>query len=489
MKNLFITLPLSALWIGFGAEAAVLTSDSFDTTTEGWTSAGSMTVSYSGAQGSPSVGSLQGSFAGQGFFFIPQTGSFRMEAGGSDFLGAYPGGDNLTGFTFNFMASSVLPLDVNLRLLSGLDAYYYTLDISSLSAGSWSSYSVFLDAAGWQGNAGVLANVTAVEVQVARGSAAAQLFFLDNFATTAQPYEAGSAVPEPSTGLLVIYLGTLLYGTRKRLFSASGAGYRLPIGQTKRTVVGCALLGLTTLGAPAAGIVSEGFEDGQAASEASLAMGIWTFTGGVAQVTFDETTPYAIPDVAILRPSSGSFTGNYVEAGLGVIGFRFRCQGQVPSSLYVELSAGGSVYQRVLPVSVSSEWQSYMVSLAGLEEGGWSVKKGSHAGFAAALEEVQSVALKIRRSGASATDYAIDDLFVDGLPQAAGGVSASGSEFSMAWNYLQLGSPYTMQESPSLNGPWKDAQTVTATSRLQQFSIPANGTAAQAFFRLRGPGR
>ena len=76
---------------------------------------------------------------------------------------------------------------------------------------------------------------------------------------------------------------------------------------------------------------------------------------------------------------------------------------------------------------------------------------------------------------------------MDGLPQAAGGVSASRTDLRMVWNYLQLGSSYTMQESPSLNGPWKDAQTVTATSRLQQFSIPANGSAAQAFFRLRGP--
>ena len=491
MKNLLATLAIMALWIGYKAESAVLTSDNFDTTAEGWTGAGNMTVTHNDTEGTPlQDGSLQGSFASQGFFFIPQTGSFRIDTG-TDFLGTYPGGANLTGFTFDFMADSVLPLDVNLRLLSGLDAYYYTLDISSLGTGAWTPYTVFLGASGWQGNAGVLANVTAIEVQVARGSSAAQLFFLDNFGTTADPYvdPGGSAVPEPSTGLMVIYLGALLYGTRKRLSSPSRAGYRLPIGQTKRTVVGCALLGLTTLGATAAGIQSEGFADGQSVSEASLSLGAggWTFTGGVAQVTFAATTPYAIPDVATLRPSSGAFTGNYVEAGLAVIGFRFRSQGQAPSSLYVELDAGGAVYQRVLPVSPSSEWQSYMVSLASLEEGGWTVKKSSRSDFAAGLADVQSIALKIRRSGASATDYAIDDLFVDGLPQAAGGVSAGATDLSMAWNYLQLGSPYTMQESPSLNGPWKDAQTVTATSRLQQFSIPANGSAAQAFFRLRGP--
>ena len=211
---------LIALGFGFNAEAAVLTSDSFDTTTENWTSAGSMTVGHSGGEGNP-AGSLQGSFASQGFFFIPQTGSFRMDAFGSDFLGAYPGDENITGFTFDFMADSVLPLDVNLRLLSGVDAYYYTLNISGLG-NSWTPFTVFLADPLWQGNAGVLANVTAVEVQVARGSAAAQLFFLDNFRTMADLYEPplGGAVPEPSTGLLVIYFGARIYGMRKRVYSA-----------------------------------------------------------------------------------------------------------------------------------------------------------------------------------------------------------------------------------------------------------------------------
>ena len=213
---------LIALGFGFTAEAAVLTSDSFDATTEGWTSAGSMTVTHNDTEGNPSAdGALQGSFADQGFFFLPQTGSFRIDSG-TDFLGEYPGLANLTGFTFDFMADSVLPLDVNLRLLSGLDAYYYTLDISSLNTGTWTPYTVFLGASGWQGNAGVLANVTAVEIQVARGSAAAQLFFLDNFGTLDDIYDppVGGAVPEPSTGLLVIYFGALLYGMRKRVYSA-----------------------------------------------------------------------------------------------------------------------------------------------------------------------------------------------------------------------------------------------------------------------------
>ena len=254
-----------------------------------------------------------------------------------------------------------------------------------------------------------------------------------------------------------------------------------------KSAIAYALL-LSAAIANGAQIHSESFASSGAASEASLALGAgaWTFTGAVAQVTFAATDPYAIPDAATLRPSSGAFTGNYVEAGIGVIGFRFRSGSQAPSSVYLELTGGTSVFQKVFPVKEVGEWNTYMVSLSGLSEGGWTVKRGAAADFKAALQDIRSVAISIRRSGASSTDYAIDDLFVDGLPQAAGGLTVGGN-LSLAWDALQVGAPYTMQESASLNGPWKDAQTVTATSRLQQFDIPTNGTASQAFFRLRGP--
>ena len=253
-----------------------------------------------------------------------------------------------------------------------------------------------------------------------------------------------------------------------------------------KSAIAYALL-LSAAIANGAQIHSESFASSGAASEASLALGAgaWTFTGAVAQVTFAATDTYAIPDAATLRPSSGAFTGNYVEAGIGVIGFRFRSGSQAPSSVYLELTGGTSVYQKVLDAPPVGEWKHYMVSLQSLEAGGWTVKRGSR-DFVASLADIRSVAISIRRSGASATDYAIDDLFVDGLPQAAGGLTVGGN-LSLAWDALQVGAPYTMQESASLNGPWKDAQTVTATSRLQQFDIPTNGAASQAFFRLRGP--
>ena len=490
MNKLTTCFLLLGLGPALSLKAAVLTDAPFDDTAEGWTGAGSMTVTHNDGEGTPDEdGALQGSFASQGVFFIPQTGSFRMDVGGSDFLGAYPGVDGITGFTFDFMANTVLPMDVNLRLLSGVNAYTYTLDISGLSAGVWTPFTVFLGDPLWQGVAGVLANVDAVEVQVARGSAAAQLFFLDNFGTMADPYvpPEGGAVPEPSTGVIVIYFGAMLYGMRKRMYARPVSGERIRIGQVRK-LLPVALLVMGTVSARAAGIHSESFPTGTAAAEASLSLeaGSWTFTGGVAQVTFMETAPYAIPDVATLRPSAGAFTGNYVEAGIGVMGFRFKSEGAAPSSLYVEMTDGQSIYQRVLEVGPAGQWQTYMVSLDSFEAGGWLAKKGSPAGFTAALSDVRSVAIKIHRSGAAMTQYAIDDWFVDGLPQAAGGQAGSGS-LRVGWDALQVGAPYRMERCDALGGPWQDAGTVTPTSRLHHLDIPADPAAPQRFFRLRGP--
>lgn len=220
MKKLFPIVGLMSWCLTGTLQAAVLAGASFDDNTEDWIGAGSMTVIHSNTQGTPAAdGALRGSFAAQGFF-IPQTGSFRMNQAGSDFLGAYPGPDALTGFTFDFMADNVLPLYVNLRLFSGVASYFYTLDISSLAVDVWTPFTVSLSSPSWQGDASVLNNVTAIDVQVARGSSAQQYFFLDNFSTTSANLDGGgggSAVPEPSTGVIMLYFGAVLYGMRKRV--------------------------------------------------------------------------------------------------------------------------------------------------------------------------------------------------------------------------------------------------------------------------------
>ncbi len=216
-----ILIPIALLLAATSAPAAVLVTETFGTAA-GWTGSGSMSVSHSAGQGN-APGSLQGEFAAQGFP-IPQTGSFVINSG-LNFLGDY-NTPLLTGFTFDLMALTELPSDVNVIFTSGANTFFYTLNLGSMTFNDWTHFEVALTySAGWQGDesqfVSSLGSVDTVQVQFARGTESQQFFYLDNFGTTDQPFElgGGSAVPEPSSGLLVLFFGVVLLGARKFSFS------------------------------------------------------------------------------------------------------------------------------------------------------------------------------------------------------------------------------------------------------------------------------
>ena len=219
--------------LSLNARAAVVTLESFGTAA-GWTGGdgdqgAGMSVGYNGGIGNPD-GSLQGTFAEQVWEF-PETDSFMINSG-TDFLGNYTAA-GITGFQFD-LRGSVVPSDLALRIWSGASTFFYALNLGSMVANNWSTFTVPLQynyGTGWQsdGEAAFLLalnNVTRVDVQVTRNGSAEQSFFLDNFATLNTPFvdPGASAVPEPSTGLLVIYLGALLFGIRRRALQMDGVG-------------------------------------------------------------------------------------------------------------------------------------------------------------------------------------------------------------------------------------------------------------------------
>jgi hypothetical protein len=217
MKTL---ISIALLLAASSAPAAVLITETFETAA-GWTGSGSMSVTHSAGQGNP-AGSLQGEFAAQGFP-IPQTGSFVIDNGLS-FMGDY-NTPLLTGFTFDLMALTEVPSDVNVIFTSGANTFFYTLNLVGMTFNDWTHFEVALTySAGWQGDesqfASSLGSVDEVQVQFARGSESQQFFYLDNFGTTAQAFGGGGgAIPEPSSGLLVLFFGVVLLGARKVSFS------------------------------------------------------------------------------------------------------------------------------------------------------------------------------------------------------------------------------------------------------------------------------
>lgn len=207
--------------------AAVVFTEDFESGANGWAgTGGGMTVTHQGSVGSPASGAMQGVFAAQGMFPVPQTDSFMINSG-TNFLGNYAG---LSGFTFDLFAETVLPSDLSVRIWSGANVFFYTLTLDLMNPGAWTTFTVpFTYSAGWEdGGEGAflsaLDNVTRVEVQLTRSGTSEQYFYLDNFGTLDTPINngGGNAVPEPSSGIMVLYFGVILLGLRKRALVSAG---------------------------------------------------------------------------------------------------------------------------------------------------------------------------------------------------------------------------------------------------------------------------
>ena len=199
----------------------MLTTENFDINDAGWTDSGNLTVGHTTAEGntpSPPVASLQGTMGPGG------SGSFTIDSG-TDFLDDYntPG---LTGWTFDLMAEDELPLDVSLRFYSSSYVYTYFIPFAQLSAMTLGDWSTFVVPAtygpGWIGDSmqfsASLGSVSTVQVTIARNPGFTSLdFYLDNFGTLGDPIDPGGAVPEPSTGLMILYGGMYIYAIRRRI--------------------------------------------------------------------------------------------------------------------------------------------------------------------------------------------------------------------------------------------------------------------------------
>lgn len=214
-RKLSLTL-LVSLSFAVSASAAIVAVEDFAMDAAGWTGSGNMAVEWSDSVGAGSPpGSLQGTFDDQGFFYIPQQGSFRIDSG--EFTGAY---DNIiTGFTFDFMALSVMPTDLSLNLYSGPDAFYIPIVLSGMDVGVWKQFTVSLADVNWAGNPVVLESVTAIELTITRGSSAAQMFYMDNFQTIDTDFGGGdeTVIPEPATLLMFGCSWFALYMMRTRV--------------------------------------------------------------------------------------------------------------------------------------------------------------------------------------------------------------------------------------------------------------------------------
>lgn len=251
--------------------------------------------------------------------------------------------------------------------------------------------------------------------------------------------------------------------------------------------VGLLLPGWSVFHAQAAQPVVESFASGANgwAGSSAFGLGTWSFTGGTARLTVSPFGP-GFPDSCVLSntpaATSGSFTGDYNVAGIEAIGFSFMAPSVLPASSAVELEWRGStsVYRRAFSVMQTGVWYHFSASLQEMDKSQWTVIAGSLDNFAAALQSVNRVAIRLEIRGLSVPyQLVMDDLFIAGQP---GGASLSGD--GIVWDGLVAGLGYQVQSTTNLvASAWTGVESLTATGFLHT-TVITNTTRANEAFRI-----
>ncbi len=166
---------------------------------------------------------MVGSFPLQGFP-IPQSDAFVIDS--AQFTGSYAG---LTQIRFQMYAVNVLPSDLFIRIIDGANVFSYQFNPIAGMFNNWQTFTVDLAwSFGWSGPSELdfntaLTSVDQIEIQLSRNTGVLQEYHLDNLETLNTDLGGGgggpSAVPEPSTISMLLFVVMLGLIMRRHLFS------------------------------------------------------------------------------------------------------------------------------------------------------------------------------------------------------------------------------------------------------------------------------
>lgn len=241
----------------------------------------------------------------------------------------------------------------------------------------------------------------------------------------------------------------------------------------------------------AAGLTNEAFTFGANGWQGSLTLGngSWSYTGGAVRITFNDTTPISIPDTGTLSnlpgATSGSFTGDYLEAGINLIRFRFYAPTELPSGVTLLWGGLSNIYFRQFTISQTGVWYNLDASLASPGRGEWNALQGSLTNFNTVLQNVKFVAIRVARSGVQKQQFVIDDVSITRQPVASA-VSYGENLGAIVWADLITDVHYQVEATTNLIEPaWDMIESFTATSIVHQISHPETMNAI--FYRMVMP--
>ena len=157
---------------------------------------------------------------------------------------------------------------------------------------------------------------------------------------------------------------------------------------------------------------------------------------------------------------ANAYAGDYAGSGVKEIGFRFLAADTLPSSALVRWKGGTRSYFKKLDLSDASvgEWVDCVLSLEGLEAGGWTGAGTTEEQFSSDLRDVKWVEVQVCRKGMEAQEYQLEGFYVgaDGEPIEVNGGGTEGGLRAVAirfgeggaeveWAGLQAGTEYEVE--------------------------------------------
>lgn len=211
-KYIFILAVGSGLVMAAHSAILPLETYTFDSTTEDWTG-----VNLDAAPTSVD-GRLTGTIT-QDDPFSPVEGAFRRNINFAGLLAAEDPGTSFYNITFNFYTALVIPSELSLRI--GNDDNLYTIywNVASLlpATDNLITFSL-MSANNWIGGNDdfftVLNSATYAQVGFLTSQEGAQTFAIDNFTINGTD-GVPSAIPEPTTISLLLFVVLLLAGARR----------------------------------------------------------------------------------------------------------------------------------------------------------------------------------------------------------------------------------------------------------------------------------
>jgi hypothetical protein len=252
----------------------------------------------------------------------------------------------------------------------------------------------------------------------------------------------------------------------------------------------CVFLALTT-DAPAAQRTNESFNNGANGwVGTTFGPAAWNIGGGQAQITFFNTEP-PFPYKGTLSnaptASSGSFTGNYDQAGINIIGFTFRAPQFLPSEI-IELDWGGStsVFRQGFSVTQTGVWYNFYASISDKSKHEWGAIKGNLSDFSAARQSVRFVSVRVTTSASTnQTVYEIGSIYLDNEPEIGGLAAINSVESQIRGEYLLTNILYNVESAPDVTGTWSQAQTFLPTNHIQWINV--TNSSSRQFWRFVRP--